>query len=719
MSGSARSATVPGSPGDAQRVLVLAPFGRDAAEIARVLGAADFCTVGCEDVAQFCAGIEQGAGVALVAEEALSDQARQLIAAILADQPSWSDLPLLILTSRSRREHDGWHALRRFENIAQVRLLERPLTTAALVSTMRAVVGSRQRQYQIRDELAARRRAEATVRRQQELSAALNRINAAVHETLDQDAILQALLVEGSKALGSETAAVSLRRASHWTVHCIRGFPDNLLGATISDEQDRHALLAMQSRNPVAIEDAWGDQRVNLEHMRRHNIRAVLVVPLFLRETPLGAAFFNFHSGPRPFSEAEMTFARQLSATASIALENVRLFNQHRQAEEELKKLNETLEEQVAERTAVAERRAADLRGLAAKLTDAEHRERRRLAKLLHDDLQQLLLAAKLRLPLLVETDPSQLAQHVDKLEELVADCMSTSRDLTQELSPPVLEYGSLAETLDWLVGWFREKHGLVVELNVDKAIPPEPECVRLFLFNAVRELLFNVVKHSGRMEAQVTLSSLLEGFVVQVEDGGAGFHPKAVECRLQKPEGLGLFNIRERLEALGGRLEIEQSTLGGACFRLSVPAKQSRKGPSERSAKARVRRKVRRDRPEVIRLLVVDDHQVVREGMVGLLDREQGLEVVGEAAHGWQAVVQAEALHPDAVIMDVDMPGLNGIDATREIKRRWEETVVVGLSLHEEDGVRRAMVEAGADGYISKHAPAKELVATIRHLCS
>ncbi len=179
------------------------------------------------------------------------------------------------------------------------------------------------------------------------------------------------------------------------------------------------------------------------------------------------------------------------------------------------------------------------------------------------------------------------------------------------------------------------------------------------------------------------------------------------------------MFNIRERLEALGGRLEIDTSASGGACFQLFVPAKRGEKIQPPQSVEGRVRMKVRRTRPDLIRLLVVDDHEVVREGLVGLLDREPGLEVVGQAAHGWQAVAQVESLHPDAVIMDVDMPEMNGIDATREIKRRGEETVVVGLSLHEDDGVRRAMVEAGADGYISKHAPAKELVAAIRHLCS
>ncbi|TVS20741.1 MAG: hypothetical protein EA424_02455, partial [Planctomycetaceae bacterium] len=209
--------------GKEQRVLVLAPFGRDAAEIGRVLGAVDFDATPCSDVEQLCARIEQGAAAALVTEESLSDEARGRIAATLARQPSWSELPLLIMTSRSRHDRDGWHALRGFEKTAQVRLLERPLTTAALVSTVRAIVGSRERQYQIRDELAARRQAEAALRRQHELGAALNRINTVIHATLDSDDILRSVMVEGTEALGCETAAVSLRQADHWTVRFIHG----------------------------------------------------------------------------------------------------------------------------------------------------------------------------------------------------------------------------------------------------------------------------------------------------------------------------------------------------------------------------------------------------------------------------------------------------------------------------------------------------------------
>jgi signal transduction histidine kinase len=718
MPSSESASEAPRAPGNEQRILVLAPFGRDAAEIGRVLDAADFDVTPCSDVAQLCASIEQGAAAALVAEEALPDEARGRIAGTLAGQPSWSDLPLLIMTSRSRQDGTAGMRCAASRRRRKCGLLERPLTTAMLVSTVRAVVGSRQRQYQIRDELAARRQAEAALRRAQELSAALNRINTVIHATLEPDEVLRSLIVEGTETLGCETAAVSLRRADNWIVRFIHGLPNELLGATISDQEDCHALLALANRAPVAIEDAWADQRVNLEHMRKHNIRAVLVVPLFVRQRPLGAAFFNCHRGPRSFSVAEVDFARQLATAASIALENVRLLNEHRQAEAELAALNETLEAQVAERTAVAERRAEDLHRLGTELTDAEHRERKRLASLLHDDLQQLLLAAKLRLPVLVEGDPSQLEQHVEKIDALLAECMSTSRNLTQELSPPVLEHGSLPEVLGWLGGWFDEKHGLAVGLDMVGNIPPASEHVRVFLFDAVRELLFNVVKHAGRMEAQVRLSFHGGCFVVEVEDRGEGFDPKAVEARLRNPEGFGLFNIRERLEALGGRLEIGNGSKDGACFRLSVPSEGTEWVEPDQATRVEARTTVHRLRPEVIRILVVDDHQVVREGMVGLLDRQRDLEVVGEAGDGFQAVEQAAALHPDAVIMDVDMPGMNGIEATREIKRRWEATVVIGLSLHEEDGIRRAMAEAGADGYVSKHTPAKELVATIRHLC-
>jgi len=190
----------------------------------------------------------------------------------------------------------------------------------------------------------------------------------------------------------------------------------------------------------------------------------------------------------------------------------------------------------------------------------------------LHDDLQQLLLAAKLRLRPLLDADPVQLEEHIERIEELLDECMAASRNLSHELSPSVLQQGTLDKVVEWLGEWFSEKHGLNVAVDTPGELPPTPDHLRVFLFQAIRELLFNVVKHSGNQEARVRLAPQEGCLTIQVEDDGDGFDPSSVERRLHDPEGFGLFNIRERLEALLGRLEIQRATSGGACFRLVIP---------------------------------------------------------------------------------------------------------------------------------------------------
>jgi two-component system response regulator NreC len=125
-----------------------------------------------------------------------------------------------------------------------------------------------------------------------------------------------------------------------------------------------------------------------------------------------------------------------------------------------------------------------------------------------------------------------------------------------------------------------------------------------------------------------------------------------------------------------------------------------------------------RRTSGRAIRLLVVDDHHIVREGFAAMLDHQSDFEVVGEAADGRQAIEQAELLQPDAIVMDVEMPHLNGIEATRQIKARWPDTVIVGLSLHDDEATHRIMTEAGAAEHINKRAPGKDLIESLRRAC-
>jgi signal transduction histidine kinase len=257
---------------------------------------------------------------------------------------------------------------------------------------------------------------------------------------------------------------------------------------------------------------------------------------------------------------------------------------ERRRTEEALASLNASLETRVAERSAVAEERARDLRRLAAELCDAEDRERRRVARLLHDDVQQLLLAIKLRLNGLLRSGihgghPERLLESLEPVEGWVEDAMEMVRGLSHELSPTVLQSGTMVDALEWLAEWFGERHGLAARVSVDGEVPPLPETLRIFLFRAVRELLTNVVKHTEETKARIRLSATATRVTLEVADGARGFEPASVAAALDHPTGFGLFNIRERLESLEGWLEILRSPEGGACFRLVLPVDTLRPG--------------------------------------------------------------------------------------------------------------------------------------------
>ncbi len=115
------------------------------------------------------------------------------------------------------------------------------------------------------------------------------------------------------------------------------------------------------------------------------------------------------------------------------------------------------------------------------------------------------------------------------------------------------------------------------------------------------------------------------------------------------------------------------------------------------------------------LRLLLVDDHPIVRTGLRMLFQSEPGMQVIGEADGGAAAIAAVQKLHPDVVIMDVAMPGMNGIEATRQIKANSPETAVLALTMHEDEQYFFAMLNAGASGYIPKRAAPDDLVAAIR----
>jgi len=115
------------------------------------------------------------------------------------------------------------------------------------------------------------------------------------------------------------------------------------------------------------------------------------------------------------------------------------------------------------------------------------------------------------------------------------------------------------------------------------------------------------------------------------------------------------------------------------------------------------------------IRVLLVDDHTLLRQGLRAILDREADIRVIGEASDGRDALRKATALKPDVVVLDISMPRVNGIEATRHIRADLPATRVVALSMHDGEDYVESILRAGATGYVLKDAPARDLVAAIR----
>lgn len=119
------------------------------------------------------------------------------------------------------------------------------------------------------------------------------------------------------------------------------------------------------------------------------------------------------------------------------------------------------------------------------------------------------------------------------------------------------------------------------------------------------------------------------------------------------------------------------------------------------------------------IRVLLVDDHTLIRDGLKKILTMETGICVVGDAANGWEAVVLAEALCPDVILMDINMPAMNGIEAARRIKLLRPETAIVALTIHDDAEYVSELIKAGVSGYLLKDVSAGDLVDCINRVCA
>ncbi|HEV2473150.1 MAG TPA: hybrid sensor histidine kinase/response regulator transcription factor, partial [Chthonomonadales bacterium] len=350
--------------------------------------------------------------------------------------------------------------------------------------------------------------------------------------------------------------------------------------------------------------------------------------------------------------------------------------------------------------------------------------ERFRLSAEMHDTVAQSLGALVLQLEttadLLRSQDVEGAATCLETATARARRALQETRRVVQGLPPDLLLSLTLQEAIQRELAILAESGSVTTEFILTGQEQNLTTEQRTALLRIAQESFANISKHAGAARVRAGVDYAEETVTLLVEDNGSGFNPSAVETGSNG--GYGLFGMRERARQLGGELVIDSRLGWGTRVVAVIPYRVSAARPhAERAAAAASSSPPESEaqssatEADPIRVLIVDDHAVTRQGLKSVLQAEQGIVVVGEAGDGAEAIRAAIELTPDVVLMDLQMPVVDGFTAMSELKQAQPDLPVVVLTTFETQESVAGAAKAGAKGYVLKDSPPAELVAAVR----
>jgi two-component system, NarL family, sensor kinase len=370
------------------------------------------------------------------------------------------------------------------------------------------------------------------------------------------------------------------------------------------------------------------------------------------------------------------------------------------------------------------------LRNLSGRLLRLQDEERRRISRDLHDVTGQKLALLSMDLSGILK---KKIIAKDEDTNRLLLESISLSNEVNKEirtlsylLHPPLLDELGLPSAVEWFTQGFENRTGIHVSVDIPSSMVRLAPDVEVALFRIVQESLANVHRYSGSATAYVRARSDAGEVRLEIGDFGKGMseESKIPNRTSVAPLGVGIQGMKERLRQLSGTLEIISHPGKGTLVTAILPISSQRREISDPYEGSEIREVqliptggVAESNGWRKRILIADDHDVLRRGIRTMLESDPGLEVCGEAVDGKDALEKTLAQAPDLVILDINMPIMNGLDVLRQIVRHRPQTKVLAFSVHDSKQIVEEILAAGAHSYLSKATAGQHLVHEVRLL--
>ena len=368
------------------------------------------------------------------------------------------------------------------------------------------------------------------------------------------------------------------------------------------------------------------------------------------------------------------------------------------------------------------------LRQLSTRLLKLQDEERRHIARDLHDITGQKLAVQSMGLSRVLNRESTGLDA---ESRRILSECATLNKQVGEEirtlsylLHPPLLDELGLSSAVKWYAEGFERRTGIRIAVDIASDLVRLPPDIEVTLFRIIQESLNNVHRYSGSPTAYVRANVTSKKIKVQIGDFGKGMDQDVLNSTTGKvaPLGVGIQGMRERMRQLAGKLDIASQPNVGTVVTATLPVSRPRTpvspGPATTALSSSLiespvaNRSVTRKQ-----ILIADDHEMLRRGVRAMLEAEKGWEICGEAIDGQDAVDKAKALRPDLVILDINMPVLNGLAVVRQILRTAPQTKILVFTVHDSDQTVKEIHSAGAHGYLSKSNASDDLLRIVREL--